>query len=675
MSLFEKRYPKLIDACYVAMKVLQRETDPDAVSLAAENVISKLNNIPEQMAKDIVLHYDIPVFKDGRENKDYKERLIALGEQGYIKDRNLLSLLHRIRKIRNNNVHPEDDGEIATPRNASELFGKLGVILNWYEGIMPASAGEEPALPRHYNAELVYSDIINIPISPEKLETLTLVTVADGKLGLNEERCQQSCHFYNEESFFEAAECINSLSPNSDCGAPHLVWALLNTLPEIEYSKAVFQNNLGVCYCEGLGVKQDRAKGLYLFGKAAAQGLREAQYNIGFCYYFESDIRTIKDKEVAAFLFRKAAEQGLVEAQFQLGGFFALGIGVSKDGEEAVSWYEKAAKQGLLEAQCKVAESYASGIDVQENGEKALYWYEKAAMQGDLAAQNIIADCYDDGNVPKHWVWNIPQTTSDNNGNGKKTPMYRRRSDYLTYSRYNSASEKLSQKGVLPKDNKKAAYWYEKAAEQGSGHAQFKIAFFYYDGIGVEQDFKKSIYWYEKFTDVLGRHPWGRNEKACEYIIGLSYYDGIGVQQDYKEAARRFITAASSASHVTAWETDAAYRLASMYENGKGVEKDYHQAIEWYTQAAQQGDIDAQKRIKRVRRKMPIKIGILKSQDKRKGGFFFAVMLYIVFLGVYNFLSTSGWIPTWIPARTFQSLLLIVLAFIYFAKTRLYLRR
>jgi len=38
----------------------------------------------------------------------------------------------------------------------------------------------------------------------------------------------------------------------------------------------------------------------------------------------------------------------------------------------------------------------------------------------------------------------------------------------------------------------------------------------------------------------------------------------------------------------------AQFNLGRMYANGKGVPKDYEQAFYWYTQAAEQGDADAQ---------------------------------------------------------------------------------
>lgn len=47
-------------------------------------------------------------------------------------------------------------------------------------------------------------------------------------------------------------------------------------------------------------------------------------------------------------------------------------------------------------------------------------------------------------------------------------------------------------------DRRKAAEWYEKAANQGVSEAQFNLALCYDKGEGVQQDYLKAAEWYEK---------------------------------------------------------------------------------------------------------------------------------------------------------------------------------
>ena len=50
----------------------------------------------------------------------------------------------------------------------------------------------------------------------------------------------------------------------------------------------------------------------------------------------------------------------------------------------------------------------------------------------------------------------------------------------------------------MKKDQKKAAEWYLKAAEQGDSDAQYNLGAMYYDGKGVKKDRKKAAQWLSK---------------------------------------------------------------------------------------------------------------------------------------------------------------------------------
>jgi TPR repeat protein len=50
-------------------------------------------------------------------------------------------------------------------------------------------------------------------------------------------------------------------------------------------------------------------------------------------------------------LYRLAAAQGLVDAQYNLGYMFMNGLGVAQDSFEAVQWFSLAAAQGDVDSQ------------------------------------------------------------------------------------------------------------------------------------------------------------------------------------------------------------------------------------------------------------------------------------------------------------------------------------
>ena len=91
------------------------------------------------------------------------------------------------------------------------------------------------------------------------------------------------------------------------------------------------------------GVPQDYAKALQWNRKAAAQGVAEAQYNLGVIYKFGLGVP--QDYAKALQWYRKAAEQGVAKAQFNLGLMYDNGLGVKQDYAKGAKWYRKAASR------------------------------------------------------------------------------------------------------------------------------------------------------------------------------------------------------------------------------------------------------------------------------------------------------------------------------------------
>ncbi|MEZ7694682.1 tetratricopeptide repeat protein [Neisseria sp. 27098_8_139] len=80
--------------------------------------------------------------------------------------------------------------------------------------------------------------------------------------------------------------------------------------------------------------------------------------------------------------FGKAAEQGLANAQYNLGVAYANGQGVHQDLVQAEQWYRKAAEQGFAEAQYNLGVMYAKGEGVRQNYKIANEWFGKACNNG-----------------------------------------------------------------------------------------------------------------------------------------------------------------------------------------------------------------------------------------------------------------------------------------------------
>jgi len=166
------------------------------------------------------------------------------------------------------------------------------------------------------------------------------------------------------------------------------------------------------------------------------------------------------------------------------------------------------------------------------------------------------------------------------------------------------------------KDEAKAFFYYEKAANSGDLDGLYNVALCYDCGIGVPVDYTKSVQYlkivcerglddaqyklawqYEKAHGVekdldvafeLLQKSADQGHVYSQYNLGVFYRQGFGTAADPKKAIEYYLKAASQG------HSQAQNNLGYQYHNGIGVDADYHVALEWYTRAAQQGHDRAQ---------------------------------------------------------------------------------
>ena len=139
----------------------------------------------------------------------------------------------------------------------------------------------------------------------------------------------------------------------------------------------------------------------------------------------------------------------------------------------------------------------------------------------------------------------------------------------------------------------RAAYWFEKAAENGVANARYNLGVLYHQGLGVDQNIETALEWYRKAAQ-LG-HP------EAQYNLGIAYIEGIGVSYDPKRAAEYFETAAASGI------TEAAFNLGLIYENGLVGNAQPDEALLWYKTAADNGNVDARRAMEQLAKSMNVK--------------------------------------------------------------------
>ena len=131
----------------------------------------------------------------------------------------------------------------------------------------------------------------------------------------------------------------------------------------------------------------------------------------------------------------------------------------------------------------------------------------------------------------------------------------------------------------FPKDEKKAAEWITKAADQKHPDAIYALATMYEEGAGVAKDEKKAFDLYKKAADM--------NLALAQQNLAECFDTGKGVAKDEKKAAEWFLKAAQQKLPTA----QAAYGMK--LEKGTGVAKNTSEAANWMLKAAQQGLVAA----------------------------------------------------------------------------------
>eukprot|EP01089_Gocevia_fonbrunei_P000753 TRINITY_DN10739_c0_g1_i1.p1 TRINITY_DN10739_c0_g1~~TRINITY_DN10739_c0_g1_i1.p1 ORF type:complete len:419 (-),score=60.92 TRINITY_DN10739_c0_g1_i1:293-1549(-) len=156
-------------------------------------------------------------------------------------------------------------------------------------------------------------------------------------------------------------------------------------------------------------------------------------------------------------------------------------------------------------------------------------------------------------------------------------------------------------KGSKP-NYKKAAEWFDKAAQQGLDNAQFNLGHCYKHGQGVELNPAKAFYWYTRAAT--------QGHANAQLSVGVCYFKGEGVITNYDLATYWYKKSADKGNKL------AQFNLGSCYKNGQGVaSKDLDQAIHYFELAAKQGDKAAKLELKTIKEEEELKKNTIEAQE------------------------------------------------------------
>lgn len=151
------------------------------------------------------------------------------------------------------------------------------------------------------------------------------------------------------------------------------------------------------------------------------------------------------------------------------------------------------AREGDTIAMQELASLYANGIYVPQNTSKAMQWNMLAKLLGNVNATCGICKCISYNN---DFIINNEAILSQ-----------------LKKNRINFAYCKESERLYSDKKYEQAIYWWQKAADAGDSDAQYRLAFCYLKGDGVEKDVEKAVYWCQKAADA--------GNSGAEYMLEL----------------------------------------------------------------------------------------------------------------------------------------------------------
>lgn len=139
------------------------------------------------------------------------------------------------------------------------------------------------------------------------------------------------------------------------------------------------------------------------------------------------------------------------------------------------------------------------------------------------------------------------------------------------------------------KNYKKAFKLLLPCAEIGVPHAQNLVGYFYSEGISVSKDEKKAFYWFKKAAETKFLSSTTKENHATALSnLAMMYEKGLGTKKNSKKAFLLYEKAAELGDIVS------QCNLSVMYEEGRGITKDIVKAIHWCKKAAKLGDEIAQ---------------------------------------------------------------------------------
>lgn len=291
-------------------------------------------------------------------------------------------------------------------------------------------------------------------------------------------------------------------------------------------------------------------------------------------FYLEGYDIVEKDLELSFKLYLQCARAGDREAMYYVGNAYSNTQGweetVPLDMNVAIEWYKKAADLGSIQA-----------MSTLKHYEEERLEYEEAcvgANQGNYKSMITLAEMYISGRVvakSKKEALNLYLRATSL---AKTFKSFKRSSDYGKTA-YRIAEIYCEGGDGIEQDYYEAKKWYGEAVEDGDSRAMEKLAEMFRTGTGSRKDSSHADYILkvkEEFSDAYA----GIIE--AQYKVAYRYWNGDFVKEDYNKAIAWF---REIAENKNIDELDLKYKYGALYnmailydEGGYGLEIDKRKA-------------------------------------------------------------------------------------------------
>lgn len=309
-----------------------------------------------------------------------------------------------------------------------------------------------------------------------------------------------------------------------------------------------------------------RTPGIQSLTARAKAGDAAAQFELGRDYEDGKGVR--QDDAKAVEWFRKAAEQGNPQAQNSLGLMYADGRGVKRNKHEAVHWYRMAADSGLPEGFYNLAISYFNAEGVNENLHLAFVYMSIAAAKGEPDAlhalphiREALHDQLDEAKMELAERYEEGENVSQDYSAAAKIYQDVAETGSKSGDSHSAAEHKLCQfyaagKGVH-QDYAAAKSHCENATNEGDTSAAMDLGHMVEAGLAGNIDLKEAESWFRKAAN---------NDEAAAYMeLGkLKLKDGS--HQAVEEAYFWFYLANQAEQDEAGAQWEKAAAMLDQYE-------------------------------------------------------------------------------------------------------------